>query len=68
MASRTMVLCVSSVSLSNDKTVNHVPVENANQEDNGDNKLAKKKTEVSFRIHLNSINTYCSTSRKPSGC
>lgn len=53
-ASRTMVLCVSSVSLSNDKlTENHVPEENTNQGDNGDKKLAKKNPEVSFHIHSN---------------
>ncbi|XP_074621370.1 uncharacterized protein LOC141879914 isoform X2 [Acropora palmata] len=47
VASRTMVLCVSNVSLSNDKlTENHVPEESTNQRDNGDKKLAKKNTEL----------------------
>ena len=54
MASRTMVLCVSSVSLSNDKlTEYHVPEESTNQRDNGEKKLAKKNTEVSFHIRSN---------------
>ena len=52
VASRTMILCVSSVSLSNDKLTEN-PEESTNQRDNGDKKLAKKNTGVSFHIRLN---------------